>query len=1193
MKKKWINGYRIPIHLVKKTVVVMKLTLLLTVVFSLSSWATSVAQENKVSLQMEDASLEEIILVLRAQTGVRFFYSIDKIKSFDHLSVRAKDESLRDVLNRLLAGTGLTYTLLDDVVVIKEVSKLLAADSLHSFVVKGFVYNEQKQPLPGVTVRVVGTSLGTASSINGWFSITLPIDKGRLEFSFIGYESQQVSFHSRSDTLRIVLKEKIQDIEEVVVTGYQTIQKRAMAGSTSSVKAEDLLLNGVQTLEQALQGQIPGMIVMNRSGLTGTRQRIRVRGTSTLLGNAEPVWVVDGVIQEDPLPFSTNDFNNLDPSNMDMIRDFVGGAISWLNPSDIESVTVLKDASATAIYGVRAANGVIVITTKKGEMGRMALSYSGNFSLTPRLTYKDLELMNSQQRVEVSREAFNKGYVLKNEPKIGYLGLAMRFKRHEISLEEFTREAHKLEATNTDWFDILFRTAFSNSHTIGISGGKDYTSYRASFGFMDVKNTAKGNDRTQYTANLAMNTTLWKKLTIDMNLAGSIAKTKAYAGNDPYTYASTTNRAIGCYDENHELLFYEDGNNGYLFNIVKELQESGNENTQTSLNANFSFRWRILEALTFNTLVSCTHSNTIGESWRSEETNYIANLRKYNYGEYVSGDKEFEDSNIPVGGELNESVHTNTSWTWRNQLEYLTLINNVHSFSVVLGHEMRSTKATGYEKTTYGYMPDRGKIFVQLPTRPASNPNLSNNLLSNVPTITDTENNYLSFYLTFNYMYDNRYAINASVRSDASNRFGQDKSTRFLPVWAVGLRWNAGYESWFQGQKILSDMTWRLSYGYQGNVVESVSPDLIATIVANGRDYALEVNDLPAPELKWEKVHNLNVGIDLGLFENRVTATFEYYMKKTKDMVIDQQIPFENGVSSRPINSGDMSNSGWDANVNFIPVRTKDWIVTCGFNFSKVYNEIKSELEPSGTWEEASSGNLNKEGYPVSSFWAFRFTGLNPENGGPQFDLSGAELQESERDATLYMTHAGKMEPDFTTNLNLSIRYKTWTLSTGLYFSFGNQQFMAPMSTNYTSIPEEYENMSTEWLKRWRNPGDEEHTNIPSLPDIRTSAKTIRIESSVQNGLTAGERTFMPYGLYAYSDIRVVDAWFIRCNNLLLSYTIPTDKLPDFMQNASFNFSVTNPFQIRSKDFLGRDPEVVLGNQPLSRVFSLGINVSF
>lgn len=279
-----------------------------------------------------------------------------------------------------------------------------------------------------------------------------------------------------------------------------------------------------------------------------------------------------------------------------------------------------------------------------------------------------------------------------------------------------------------------------------------------------------------------------------------------------------------------------------------------------------------------------------------------------------------------------------------------------------------------------------------------------------------------------------------------------------------------------------------------------------------------------------------------------------------------------------------MTNQGWDLGVSFIPVRTKDLSVSIGLTTGKVYNKVKSTIEPTGTWEEAASGNLNQKGYPVSSFWAFRFTGLNPEHGGPMFDMEGAELEDASRNATLYMDYAGKMEPDFTAGLSLSVNYKTFTLSTGFYLSLGNQQFLAPiMTSTYDGIPSEYENMSKEWLKRWRQPGDEKSTSVPSLPDKVTTAKLISV----------GDKQYNPYEMYGYSTARVVDAWYLKCSNIAVSYTVPSKKLPGMLQNLSINCSVTNPFEIVSKDFMGRNPEVALGSQPLSTTVSLGVSVSF
>ena len=1147
-------------------------------------------EQPKVSLNVERATLVSVIESLREQTSYNFLFNAADLQGAELVTVRLRNVELRTALDSLLPSRGLTYTMEGRTVVIKKETK-----GLNFIKVGGHVRDGKRQPLPGVTVVLKGTSVGAATNNEGWYELYVP-DAGNavLVFSFIGMETQEVKYTGQ-DTIDVVLQEDVAEMDEVVVTGYQTLKKRAMAGSVSVVKAEDLTFDGTNTLEQALQGKIPGMMVINRSGLTGTRQRIRVRGTSTLLGNAEPVWVVDGVIQEDPLPFETNDFNLLNQDNMDMIRDFVGSAISWLNPSDIETVTVLKDASSTAIYGVKAANGVIVITTKKGKVGRMSVSYSGNYSISPRLTYDKLELMNSQQRVDVSREAYERNLVLDGNQKIGYSALALAYRNREISLEEFNAGARQLEMNNTDYFDILFRTAFNHSHSISISGGSEVATYRASLGFNSVKNSAIGNEQVSMNGNLNVSARLWKDINLSISLAGSTSKTKGFMGEDPFSYASKMNRAIPCYNEDGTLFYYE--KNGYDFNVVNELSQSGNENTLTSVNASLNLRWHIIDGLSFSTQASYSVSNTSGESWYTEQSNYIAQIRHYNYEEYNPGEEAYLASRLPHGGEYNEMTSSTKNWSWRNQLEWTKVFGDVHSVSLMAGWEMRSTINEGYRARTYGYMHDRGKLFVQLPlTFGSSAVKQENDLVKQLPTITDTENNYVSYYVSGSYMYDNRYAINANVRMDASNRFGQDKSTRYLPVWAVGLRWNLGYEPWLQGQDLISDMSFRASYGFQGNVAENISPDLIATITADpkGQGYMLTIDNLPAPELKWEKVQNVNLGVDFSLFKQKVSGSFEWYYKKTTDMIVQQEIPYENGESSRPVNGGEMSNKGWDANFNLTPVRSKDWIVNLGFTFGKVYNNVESTLEPKGTWDEAVSGNLNKEGYPVSSFWAFRFTGLNPEHGGPEFNLSGMERDEAYRDATIYMEHVGKLEPDFTTGLSFSIRYKTLSISSGLYLSLGNQQFMASPMTSYYSIPSEYENMSTEWLDRWRKPGDEKYTNIPSLPDKGSNAVDITLPQGISSlDGSMNIQTVSPYELYAKSNIRVVDAWYLRCNNIAISYTVPTGKLPSFLQNLSLSCNIANPFQIRSNDFKGRDPEVALGQQPLSRNVSIGVSMSF
>ncbi|MBC5622024.1 SusC/RagA family TonB-linked outer membrane protein [Butyricimonas hominis] len=1157
------------------------LYLLLGFVFLSSVPGNAQAQEKRFDLKMQNVSLDRVIEKLREVSNQTFAYQLDDVKAYTKISFDVKQKTVGEILDECLKKTDLTWKQVDETIIIY---KRPMTKEVKATVLKGEVQDINKAPIPGATVKLVGTTVGVATDSEGKYTISLPVEKGTLEFSCIGYKTKQVAFSGAKDMLRVSLEEDVAALDEVVVTGYQVLKEKASAGSISKVNMDDLVLDGTRTLESALQGKVPGMMVINRSGLTGTRQRVRVRGTSTLLGNAEPVWVVDGIIQEDPLPFKTNDFNNLDPSNTDMINDFVGGAISWLNPKDIESITVLKDAIATAIYGTKAANGVIVITTKKGKVGRMSISYSGGMSYSPRMNYNKLELMNSQQRVDVSREAYETNIPLSGNQNIGYSALAKAYRNREITLEEFTAAAKQLEKNNTDWFKIFFRNAISHNHTVSISGGTEQATYHASFGVSDNNNTAKGNGKTQYTGNVSVSARLWEKISLSTSLAGSVSETTAFVGEDPFAYASKTSRAIPHKDANGELSFYEHKDNGFLFNMENELKHSGNENRLASLNASLSLRWQILESLSYSMSGSYSNSRVDGETWRTEQTNYIANMRGYNFEEYSKGDAKYDSSKLPHGGELTQSMSGSVGWSWRNQLDFVKVFNGKHSVTAALGYELRSSRGKGSSETTYGYMPDRGKVIVNIPPFYSGTQNISD-LFRTTPSISDSKSNTMSYYVTLGYMFDDRFAFNVSARGDASNRFGQDKSARFQPVWALGFRWNMEMEPWMQNQNFVRGLNFRFSYGYQGNVVESVSPYLIATIGKDPKtyDYTLTVKDLPAPKLKWEKTQNINYGISGSLFDNKISFSFDGYYKKTTDMVTSLEVPYENGVATRPINGGEMSNSGWDASFGFTPVKGKDFIVSLGFNMGKVYNKLESSIEPTHEWTEAASGNLSKKGYAVSSFWAMRFAGLNPEHGGPMFDLTGAELEEAKTDATLYMDYAGKMEPDFNCGVSFSIRYKTLSLSSGLYLSVGNQTFLAPMGKMTQSIPSEYENMSTEWVKRWRKPGDEKITNVPALPNMITTARYIKVVDLEYN----------PYDLYAKSTARVVDAWFLRCGSISLSYSLPERLLPGTLQHLGMSFSLNNPFQIRSKDFKGRDPEVALGGQPLQRTMSLGISVSF
>ena len=422
---------------------VMSLTLILTL-GSLSGYGTQ-AMRDTISLNLQEVKLESFVEVMKQKTGLNFLYNSLLFKDAKPISVTANGENWESVLRRVLEKEGFTYDVKDEIVVIK---RKVENDHDKFVIVKGKVIDSKKEPLPGVTVLLKGMTIGTVTDSKGNFSIRVPQGVDTLIVSFIGMQTEYLKLEKDKLEYTVVMKEDVTQLGEVVVTGYQEFDRSRMAGSVSSIKAEDLHFSGTNTLEQALQGRLPGVVITNTSGLVGVRQKTRVRGTSTLLGSQEPIWVVDGIIQEDPLPFDAQTFNSvgeINSDNFDYIRNFVGSSISWLNPSDIESITVLKDASSTAIYGVRAANGVIVIKTKRGKTGAASISYSASLNVAEQVTYDKLELMNSKERVAVSREIFQRGLTASwTNNNIGYAGVLKLYLDKEISGDEFERRVAKV-----------------------------------------------------------------------------------------------------------------------------------------------------------------------------------------------------------------------------------------------------------------------------------------------------------------------------------------------------------------------------------------------------------------------------------------------------------------------------------------------------------------------------------------------------------------------------------------------------------------------------------------------------------------------------------------------------------------------------------------------------------------------------
>lgn len=433
-----------------------KLARLLFASVLLSASSMAMAQTDKpVTVQLKQASVGELFVEIKKQMKVNFMYSNNAVEGLQKKDYDFTGSSLEKVLSYCLSGSSLTFEIAADnrtVVIKRKASKGNKAS--------GKVVDREGEPLMGVTIKQEGASQGTTTGIDGTFELSLADTAegkpARLTVSFIGMKTQTLTWRGRP--LNIYMEDDTQSLDEVVVTGYQVINKRALTSAVTTVKAEDIIRPDVMSIDQMLEGQVADLMFMSNSGEAGAVPKIRIRGTSSIIGNREPLWVVDGIVVNDPVPISSEELNDPDFVNR------IGNAIAGLNPQDIERLDVLKDASATALYGTKAANGVIVITTKRGRVGKPQIRYTNtfNYKLRPRYTDRSVDVMDSKERIQFSRGLYRSGYVYQdNISPVGYEGELMKLYNREIDFEQFKANVASLETLNTDWFGLLTHDSFS------------------------------------------------------------------------------------------------------------------------------------------------------------------------------------------------------------------------------------------------------------------------------------------------------------------------------------------------------------------------------------------------------------------------------------------------------------------------------------------------------------------------------------------------------------------------------------------------------------------------------------------------------------------------------------------------------------------------------------------------------------
>ncbi|MBN9299197.1 MAG: SusC/RagA family TonB-linked outer membrane protein [Filimonas sp.] len=1241
-----VPGKAVPRLLLSKLLLIMRLTAVLLLAAALQVSAKTFSQ--KVSISGKNLSLGQVFQQIKKQTGYNFIYQDNLIQKTDAVSLDVKSASLTDVLKACLQGKGLTYQIKNDIIVItkaenKPANAPPALDEMQAAAplildITGRVTNEDGDPLPGAYIRIKGLLKGTTANSKGEFALKDVAVDAVLLVSYVGYELQPVLVNNKK-TLSIVLKLNAKLEEVAVTTGFQNLRKWESVGATVKVTGEEVRMAGTPRLDVALQGMIPGVNITIPDGTVGANPKVRVRGTSTLMGNREPVWVVDGIIREDPFPFKDQNLddilNSTDKNSMQAGLSIMSNGIAGLNPDDIDDITFLKDASASALYGVRAANGVIVITTKRGKAGRTIVNFRTDLSVTEKPSYNRTNVMNSSQRVALSKDIIASGV---NYPapvgsntatgfdgpaNVGYEGLYYQYINKMISQEEFNAGVTRLEMNNTDWFDVLFRNAINQNYSLNVSGGTDKATFYGSFGYNKTLNSAIGNDMDRLTGMLNADIKLNNKMKWHIGIDAASLKTNGfYNGVNPQQYALSTNREIKA-DEFYAVgdntigIDYGNGNQQYFtshlkYNFLNELAHTGNRVDSKRFNFTTDLTTQITRSLNWKIMLAQNFDRSSTERWADEYSYTVAKIRGANFGELPRG-SVFEQYSILARGGIIEQEQMNRDATYlRNMLNFNKNLGKGgrHNLNFMGGLELRSNSYKGTSTKNYGYYPDRGNVIdYDYSIVRANNPN---DIFANKYYNRRTDNvaNFLSYFASLTYSYAKKYTINLNGRNDASNRFGQYTNASFNPVWAIGARWDVLAEKWFDRRFTwINTLSLRSSFGFQGNIVETVGPNLIAQYVTpvynplTGEPY-LAIKTMPYPDLRKEKTKTTNIGLDLSFLKNRIALTVDYYSKYSKDLISQRTVPIEYGTTQMIVNGSDMTNKGYDISLRVIPVQTKTVTWTLTINSSINTNKVvKPQYQPN--LKTLTNGTALVNGYPVDGFWSFQFAGLNHDYGRPMFrylDVDSNLALLKNGNPTQYLTYSGNALPRYSGGINTSIRYKNITLSANFNTALGykvrlNPLLLAGPGGQYQA-PAADKNVSQALANRWRKPGDELFTNIPGVFP-RDDSPGLYIGDASLSTSTVGNSLYR-YTMYNYSDLRVVDGSHLRCNIINLVYEFTPKQLQMIKGISRLNVacSVTNPFLVANSALNGQDPEItttdantVTPNMPRMRTVTLSVNL--
>ena len=1131
---------------IKHFIRIMRLSIFLVFVAVFCSHATTSNSQNvRVTISEKTISLDKLINEIEKQTSYLFIYGENDIDLTQVVKVNAKNKTLSEVLDNALKNLGISYEFANNYISLRSGgnSTVLSAPQ-QAKKVSGVITDSNGEPIIGANILVKGTNNGTTTDLDGNYTLEMP-SNAVLSISYIGYLTQEISVKDKA-VINITMKEDSKSLEEVVVIGYGTVKKSNLTGAITQVKAEDLPQAGNMSLGQMLTGKAAGMQVSLQSAQPGGGVWMQIRGNAAGgAGNKGPLYVIDG------FPISTED---MEPESKNRYKAGNKSPLNNLNPADIASIEILKDASATAIYGARAANGVVLITTKRGKEGeKPKVQYSGSVSFQKKV--KQIDMLNSPDFMTETNRVLYEDYLSDN--KIGVYG-----NTDPSTVAPFSPKYSADQIANaqtTDWLGAVERNGVITQHNVSLTGGTDKTSYYISGNYYDHQGVVKNNGIQRYSGRANFDQKLGKYIKTGINFNVSQVKSDNVplgdGGNENagvIRAAMNANPSIPIYDE--EGNYTLDPDQPYLANAVS-LLEMTDESTVNQLLGNFYLILTPFEGLDLK-------MNAGFQQEKGERNAYVPKTTLY-------GQK--------AGGEAYKSYSNRLSKLFDLTASYAKTFNEKHNFSAMAGYSYQHFSSNGFNAGNSRFITDAFKwnnLAAGENTKPSVGSYGNEEVLGSV-------------FARVNYNYDDRYLISATMRGDASSKFAENHKWGYFP--SVALAWRMINEQFMSEQDIISDLKWRVSLGQTGN--SNIGNNALA-LYSTGENYnfgdqqsvGVAQKQLANPNLKWETTTELNVGLDFGLFQNRIFGSMEFFTRRISDLLDEKVLMQYNPISKVMANIGAKGSKGFELGIN-----TRNLIGEFTWSTDVVFSLYRDRwLERNPQWKKAIYEN---EKDMLNSYYLYISDGLvqpsdmNPDgtcklphmpNAKPGM-IKYKDLNGRDEDGNLKEGPDGKLD-------DADVIYQG-TKTSKFYLGFGNTFTYKGFDLNiffYGYFGRQLENPAYDWyLKRsWF---------LKNGVNMATAVKdrwthdnpTGKYPTSIMN----------PYD--RNSDFWLENANFLRCKNITLGYTLPKIKnLDKVIQNLRVYGDVQNPFVITK--YSGVDPEMdSMAAYPTQLTVSFGVDITF